>query len=285
MNGLAGLVSSVPVIKGDLFSIKEGNAEIPKSAIMQGNKVAFQSKCSHNAPLINHLQKKISTVVTSDETIELWSDDNLFGIYDIVVLAVPLQHINIQFKKKDNELMDDLDLPIPVSSRRVYQQTITTVISNATLQDKFSTQGSAQPESIYFTKEGKEVEGISSISNLGNGMFKMFTSEVLSTELLASIFGHNHEVEYVKTWGGKDGGAYPRFSGGGDSSPPFLLYEESGAGPALYYTSAMESLVSAMEISAIGAKSVAKLISNRLDLKNDNIFDDSISGVSSRIEL
>mmetsp|Transcript_54738 Transcript_54738/g.61225 ORF Transcript_54738/g.61225 Transcript_54738/m.61225 type:complete len:138 (-) Transcript_54738:32-445(-) len=39
-----------------------------------------------------------------------------------------------------------------------------------------------------------------------------------------------------------------------------------GGGPAIYYTNTMEAAVSAIEISAIGSKVVAKLIARRLGL-------------------
>ena len=272
MNGLAGLVSSVPVIKGNLFSIKEGNAEIIISAINQGNNISSLSLCRNDDPLIEHVQSKISTVVVSNDMIELESDRNEFlGSYDIVVIAVPLQHAKIDFKfRHGNETLHTLDLATLSSSKRIYQQTITTVISNATLSEKFSVSSSTRPRSVYFTKEGKELEGISSISDLGNGTFKMFSSEIISNGTMETIFGDEYSIEFMKVWGGNNGGAYPKFDGGGDSSPPFLLYESKETGSALYYTSAMEALVSAMEISAIGAKSTVKLISKRLGLQHDD---------------
>jgi len=40
----------------------------------------------------------------------------------------------------------------------------------------------------------------------------------------------------------------------------------SGGSSAIYYTNAMESAVSAIEVSAIGSKSVAKLVARRLGM-------------------
>ena len=93
------------------------------------------------------------------------------------------------------------------------------------------------------------------------------------------LFGLDHEVEYIQIWGGdengKYGGATPNFGGGSNSeSLPYLLYDGSkhwgkgdvGGGPALYYVNAIVSAVAAIEISAIGAKSTAKLVARRLGL-------------------
>jgi hypothetical protein len=96
----------------------------------------------------------------------------------------------------------------------------------------------------------------------------------LSRDKITSLFGENAIVEEEKVWGGQHGGATPDFNGGGESSQGtnFLLYDGShGVGgeadsSALYYTNTMESAVAAIEISAIGAKAVAKLVALRLGL-------------------
>jgi hypothetical protein len=87
-----------------------------------------------------------------------------------------------------------------------------------------------------------------------------------------TMFGPDHVLEYVQVWGGAHGGATPNFDGGRNSeSLPFLLYDGArhwgkSDGPALYYVNAIESALSAIEISAIGAKSTAKLVARRLGL-------------------
>jgi hypothetical protein len=94
------------------------------------------------------------------------------------------------------------------------------------------------------------------------------------------IFGALVQVEHVQTWDGPYGGAYPIFDDGyHDASPslPLLLYDGAENlkgrnvgtltlpdGPELYYVNGMEAAVAAIEISAIGAKAVTKLVSQRL---------------------
>ena len=49
---------------------------------------------------------------------------------------------------------------------------------------------------------------------------------------------------------------------------------DRGAAPALYYVNAMEASVSAIEISAIGAKAVSKLVARRLGIITPEIIDE-----------
>jgi prenylcysteine oxidase/farnesylcysteine lyase len=144
------------------------------------------------------------------------------------------------------------------------------------------------PKSIYMTVQGKAATGISSISQIHSksgtvpGVFKMFSSEPMEVADLTKIFGASVQVEHVQTWGGGPyGGAYPTFDGGAQEashSLPFLLYDGAENlkgrnvgttltlpdGPGLYYVNGMEAAVAAIEISAIGAKAVAKLVAQRL---------------------
>ena len=74
-----------------------------------------------------------------------------------------------------------------------------------------------------------------------------------------------------KVWGGPYGGATPDYQGRGNSVG-YLLYDgATGLGGhtnsgALFYANAIESSLACMEASAIGAKSVAKLVARRLDI-------------------
>ena len=166
---------------------------------------------------------------------------------------------------------------LPDSTVRPYTQVVTTVVSNAKLNKSyfFIDSDIPTPKALLFTEKGKQETGISSIGRIASDIFKVFSSNELSMETISSIFGNDAHVEYVKVWGDKNGGATPDFNGGGDSSyaTQFLLYE-GGHGEnsfdddssALYYVNSMESAVSAIEISAIGAKVVSKLVARRLQL-------------------
>ncbi|EJK70915.1 hypothetical protein THAOC_07687 [Thalassiosira oceanica] len=148
------------------------------------------------------------------------------------------------------------------------------------------------PRTILVTARGRDLEGISTLTILSKarGLVKTFSTRELGLEKRTELFGPDHVVEYEQAWGGRDsgrhGGSVPSFAGGRprDDSMPYLLYDggshwgraggdgDSGsprrrhAGPALYYANAVEGSAAAIEISAIGARSVAKLLARRLGM-------------------
>jgi hypothetical protein len=161
---------------------------------------------------------------------------------------------------------------LPFSATRKYTQTVTTIIANAELQEsRFNSTFRWPPKTVYFTEEGSEKEMMTTISHIKNGVYKLFSPEVLSNEILQRAFGSHVQVIETKVWGGPNGGAYPSFEGGGEASvaPPFVLHDKDQS--ALYYINGMEAAVASIEVSAIGAKSVAKLVSKRLGLIQVNL--------------
>lgn len=168
---------------------------------------------------------------------------------------------------------------------------VTTVISNVTLNSTHFGLGADDqwPRSILVSERGKLLEGITTLTILSaeKKLVKTFSTEALDADTLNTIFGPNHVVEYEQMWGGgrsdeefsRYGGATPSFRGGQNSeSLPYLLYDGAmhwgkSSGPALYYVNAIESAVAAIEISAIGAKSSAKLVARRLGLITPRSLD------------
>ena len=201
--------------------------------------------------------------MVSSHTIELITEEGSSANFDIVVLAAPLQQSQIHW----SEVPVD---KLPSSTRRRYTQTITTIIANGTLQsDYFHISNSSLPKAVSLTEKGKNEDAFSCLAELtDDGTFKVFSSKLLAHDLLGKLFGKTYKVQYQKAWGGELGGAYPDFAGGGDASTSaeFLLYGDKSNGAAVYYANAQESSVSAMEISAIGAKAVSKLVAKRLSL-------------------
>merc|ERR1711862_915526 len=113
-----------------------------------------------------------------------------------------------------------------------------------------------------------------------------FTSKKPTIDYLKKLFGKNVILEYMKSWGGKYGGATPDYyhqsftninnttstNSNSDvtasTTLPFLLYDcqRKYKGPGLYYVNSIEASAAAIEISAIGAKIVSKLVSYRLGI-------------------
>ena len=304
LNGLVGLISFVPT-QGELFSILGGNSQLISSAWKQATNTSNQF-CS-NRSLFQHVTKRVTTVISDTNSFEVWSNDELMGHFDIVILAAPLQQSRISFfiqSHHDGAVLQEMPLngmidsdiydanehfhvspPLPISAITKYTQVITTVLSNATVNySYFHTDKESFPRSVYLTSHGKHLDQFQSMTQItADGVFKLFSSEKLDTTTLNKLFQDGYKVEYVKVWGGPYGGATPNFGGGGEASKslPYLLYDGGIAkkgrsdGPALYYINSIEATTATMEISAIGAKSVAKLIASRLGLlkvSDDDVF-------------
>jgi len=308
ISGLAGLVNSAATT-GDLFAIDGGNDQLIASAIQQAQEKhdgVCRRKDTYNERKIRSIQKKIKTVVSDFESgMELFdSKGKSLGSYDVVVLAVPLQFSGITFLGKgslfDSNVLHPLSLNgmvdsedsdanvhehkgaygrhLPTSASRPYTQVVTSIIFGDLNATHFYLDEDNIPKSIYFTEKGKKQQmGLSSISQIFGNVYKVFSSEVLSEESVAILFGDTAKVEYTKIW---DKGATPAFNGGKEStySTQFLLYDGGhGSGSlsddsaSLYYVNSMEAAVSAIEISAIGSKFVSKLIARRLGLINSTV--------------
>jgi hypothetical protein len=215
---------------------------------------------------------------------------------DGVMYYLPLNEM-VNSEKSDANLHEHIhslggDYHLPSSTKRPYVQVVTTYVANGSLEPSYFHMDDNRrvddlPRSILFTENGRNQTGISSISQITRDVYKVFSSSELPEQIIQEIFGENAYIEYSKVWGGSRGGATPAFHGAGEASRStrFLLYnggrqeddDDDGYGSssntktqqhAIYYTNAMESAVSAIEIAAIGSKSVAKLVARRLGLVN-----------------
>jgi len=307
VNGIVGL-GSFAAASGGLFSIKGGNYQIIRSAFEQAVKNRDAS-CPDKPGTVTQVTDRITTIIGGLEGLTLFAGDHEVGVYDIVILAAPLQMSRIQFlipSNFDNSVLQPMPLAglidahapkdedheghvllpesVPESATRPYTQVVTTVVGNAILNTTFFGMEEAYlPRSILFTAEGKaatyNITGITQISS-ENGVYKVFSNDKLSNAALSLLFGSNHKVEYVEFWGGPHGGATPDYQGQGLATN-FLLYDGatgfSGvtSSGALYYPVAMEqSSLASMETAATGAKAVAKLVAERVGLLEKRIEEE-----------
>jgi prenylcysteine oxidase/farnesylcysteine lyase len=236
-------------------------------------------------------------VIGDLDGMEIFSETHSLGQFDVVILAAPIQQSRIAFlirSDKDPAVLHDMPLfadimsieeteledlhkvsptELPESATRPYTQVVTTVLSNATLKvDHFHLDAADLPRGIYMTENGNAKEyGITAVGQItSDGVYKIFSSERLNETTLGILFEPGYEVEYVKVWGGPYGGATPDYRGEG-KTVQYLLYDSSAGadgyvGGALYYPNAIEASFACMELSAIGAKSVARLIAKRFGL-------------------
>lgn len=294
-NGLVGLGSFVAT-KVKLLSLVGGNQQMISSAYRQAQ--SSRPTICDKQGIVKHVQQRITTVVSSLEHMELFSHDSPLGEYDVVILAAPLSMSRVDFlvqSQKDASVLlpmpfdmidvndhepDDVEhpptsRPLPDFATRPYTQVVTTLVSGAELNATyFRIDEDGLPRSIYMTEHGKALEhNITAIAQMTttSGVYKVFSSKELGHDLLNVMFGESHKVEVVKIWGGPNGGATPDYQGDG-STINYLLYDAGNGikghsdGAALYYTNAIETSMACMELSAIGAKSVAKLVAKRLGL-------------------
>lgn len=292
-SGLVGVGSFISA-KVELFSIVGGNCQIIKSALTQAQAI-HTDRCETN--LIQHVPKRVTTVIGDLEGMEVFFDTESLGQFDVVILAAPIQQSRIAFlirSDKDSAVLHDMPLfanmidmevqevedlhkvrptELPDSMTRPYTQVVTTVVINATLEAQhFYLNAEDLPRGIYMTENGNAKEyGITAIGQItSDGVYKIFSSEPLNETTLEILFKPGYEVVYVKVWGGPYGGATPDYRGKGKTSK-YLLYDSSAgvdgySGGALYYPNAIEASFACMELSAIGAKSVARLVAKRLGL-------------------
>lgn len=292
MNALTGL-GTFSAITTPLFSIEGGNDNLIRAAFDLAHKDRV-STCRAAQSDIKTFDQSITTIVGDVNGLILYRGTELVGKYDIVVLATPIQFSNITFLVRSQfdaavlqpmplgnlvdahgEVPDDHEghsyFSDPVATRR-YMQVVTTVVWEARLNPAYFNEEdeSSLPRTIVMTTEGKKhSNGIFTVSQLGDDVYKVFSDEPLTSDQLSSLFGDSFS-HHVKIWGSRYGGATPDYEGNGDATP-FLIYDGAAGlaghttSGALYYPVAMEqSALSSMEMAAVGAKSVAKLIAKRL---------------------
>ena len=182
--------------------------------------------------------------------------------------------------KEDHEGHVQLPNPVPDSAIRPYTQVVTTIVRDVIVMNYtfFHLKDTSQlPRSILMTAQGQSTTyNITAITLIAKGIYKVFSNQPLELTIIHQIFGTSASIEYEHVWGGMYGGATPDYQAyqkDSSNTTNFLLYDgafglhghtKSGA---LYYTNTMEqTALSCMEISAIGAKAVAKLIAERVGL-------------------
>jgi len=291
-------LGSFSATQGTLFSIVGGNNRLLCSAMEQA-RTNHESKCHVNG-VVQHVQKRVTSVVGDLDGMQLYADNDDLGEFDVVVLAAPIQQSRISFLIRShvdgavllpmplNGMVDDaqqdsptknghsvLRKPLPSIETRPYTSVVTTVVSGVdmkALAKHFSLSVDVLPRSILVTENGKRAErNITAVVQVSsNRVYKVFSSERLDEETLKDLFGKDYTIEHVKVWGGPHGGATPDYRGQGQTMD-YLLYDsglglEGHTGGALFYANAIEASFACMELSAIGAKSVAKLAARHLKL-------------------
>lgn len=231
---------SVAGMTGKLWSIEGGNKRIPELLIKNSG-----------ANFINNEVTRIKFNRT-DETYTVYSTNKETGaeisnIYNVVVLAHPITDdckTPIEF----------VDFPHPIKVKGSYHRTVSTIISGNLNGTYFGIKEKKTPDLVINNDVSKVINSVGRITPCTNSesgesnVWKVFSKRPLTESELDDLFYERGQCAVV------DWLAYPQYNDLGITSK-FIL------NPRLYYINAIEWAASAMEMSVIGAKNVALLIS------------------------
>ncbi|XP_004349869.2 hypothetical protein CAOG_01349 [Capsaspora owczarzaki ATCC 30864] len=192
--------------------------------------------------------------------------------FDAVVIATPLEATNITFEA--------IDLPPSTSQRRPYQRTFVTIVHGEVNPAYFGLETPRQlPATVITTEpqsnapvapaEPNSISGVTTsqlpftsfsllhrrdnVTSDGTrfeGVYKFFSPVELSAAQIAPVF------RVVRDVFRKNFAAYPILSPTPSETPFPSIRVQKG----LYYLNAIESAASAMEMEALSARSIAKMI-------------------------
>ena len=168
------------------------------------------------------------------------SDSMQNSIYDIVVVAIPLDRNSTDLKFEDfSSALHAFAQP--------YHRTVTSFLKGQVNASFFHSEREEDlPASILINKEPYF---INSMTKVYKDFWKIFSRDHL-TEAEKQLLFKKIDQTVIYDWK-----AYPKYSSS-MSLPSFVLYDQ------LYYVNAIESAASAMEMSIIGGRNVALLAYN-----------------------
>ncbi|GAB2277293.1 hypothetical protein Dimus_012001 [Dionaea muscipula] len=236
MSGLAGAVS-LAGSGGNLWAVEGGNWQMA-AGLINGSDVEL------------HLHEEIVSVSNLGDSYELNSIQGNSYTCEVAVVATPLDELNIQFSP-----------PISVPERKL-QHTYTTFIRGLLNPAFFGLKMVSEIPELVGTVEDPDI-AFSSVSVLkkhgeSDMSYKLFSRKPLDDPFLDQLFSVRKETIRI------DWGAYPQYRAP-EAFAPFIL-----DGLHLYYINAIESAASAMEMSAVGAENMARLILLRLSGKKSH---------------
>jgi len=274
INALAGLVSLCPAVTGEVVSVEEGNVAMAVAMIQDAKAVlklnvtvgtvqvmggggrekkSYRLLRENGQPvMVRHKGEKKKEEEEEEEEEE----------FDAVIIATPFVFSKLAVVGLEIDQPVITDLP-PTK----YTTTHATFIQGRIRPDIFGFSTLEQdriPTSVYI-KEDASVP-ISSLSlhitlnaTDGTGIYKLFSSGLLESSFIDTVFFSGWEELHHRKWQ-----AYPSYQPP-EKMTPFLIQP----GERICYVNALETGVSAMEISAIGAKNCALLLAESFRREKD----------------
>eukprot|EP00252_Welwitschia_mirabilis_P008824 TRINITY_DN21028_c0_g1_i1.p1 TRINITY_DN21028_c0_g1~~TRINITY_DN21028_c0_g1_i1.p1 ORF type:complete len:487 (+),score=50.16 TRINITY_DN21028_c0_g1_i1:243-1703(+) len=229
ISGLAGAVSMCGSGNG-LWSVEGGNWQMASGLIDKAN-------------VSLHLEEEVVSISFKKTDYELDTSKGKIYKCATVVIATPLDELNISFKP-----------PISIH-KRYLQHTHTTFVRGLLNPEYFGLKATATLPDLIGTLEIPTLP-FSCISILkkyskDDNAYKIFSRQKMSDDLLDKMFSFRKDVIQI------DWAAYPHYKAPEEFAP--LLLDDSN----LYYINAFENAASTMETSAVSAENVARLILSR----------------------
>ncbi|XP_065201064.1 prenylcysteine oxidase 1-like isoform X2 [Planococcus citri] len=240
---------SVAGMTGKLWSIEGGNKKIPELLIKNNS--------------VNFIHNKVIRIIFNDEnetytveSINQKNGDELSNTYKFVVLAHPITD-------DCKDPIEFINFPNPIKVKGKYHRTVSTILAGNLNGSYFGIKEKKVPDLVINNDVSKVINSVGRINPVStsklseSNVWKIFSKRPLTETELDDLFSERSPCSVV------DWLAYPQYTDLGVSSK-FILH------PGLYYINAIEWAASAMEMSVIGAKNVALLISKELSIQVEN---------------
>lgn len=261
INALAGLVSLCPTVTGEVVSVKEGNAAMAVAMLQAAEARLVLNVTVGTVQIVagGEGKKKSYRLLREDGQPVLMrheDEEEEEEEFDAVVIATPFAFSKLAVVGLDKESVI-AELP-----PKAFTTTHATFIQGRVRPGFFGPSTLQQqriPSSVYVVENASVP--ISSLSlhitlNATNGtaIYKLFSSALLEDSFVDSVFLTGWEELHHREWQ-----AYPSYHSP-EKITPFLVK----SGEYICYVNALETAVSAMEISAIAARNCALLLAESL---------------------
>ena len=186
------------------------------------------------------LNTTITEISKKNQSYFLSTSDSVFGPFDSVVLATPIEFSNIIF-----------NFPMVHVTPRVYHHWIVTIVTAKNLKSSYFGGISTVPDTIFTTDNSTvRFTVVHPLTNTSDGLivYKFFSNEDISNELPEMFDGLSST--FVHYWPY----TFPDLTPGIPYQPIQLEDDNDGN---VFYLSGMDSVATAMEASTIAGRNIA----------------------------
>lgn len=217
-------------------------------SVFGGNKKVPEALLTHSRAQL--IRDRVSSITLTPGSKYALDCKNFTRLYDLVVIACP----QIKTSKQNIKLVG---IPKPPSMAVKYQRTVATFVHGELNYKYFDYSNFFKPNQIFSVNPNLFFSSVSMIypvepnKSYDHRVFKVFSKEKLTNMQLDMLFSVRVDV-VVKDWY-----AYPVYS---VDMPkvPFVIHDN------LFYLNSIELAASAMEMSAISGRNIAKLVLKKL---------------------